>query len=160
MTIFVKNGASVPSALPTGPMGDGGVRARGRRGKEQARPAAGLVEEGEEITITRHGKEVARLVDGAVDRRPGGSQRGASAHSRARRTGKLGRFDWTEWKSYRGEGRSPSWWPMMAPSELSPNLMTEGIPARSPRPARRRSAGPVGRRIGDPRRRISARQGD
>jgi prevent-host-death family protein len=64
-----------------------------------------LVEQGEEITITRRGKEVARLVPA----RPTHSRdeaRAAIQRIRARAEElKLGRFDWTEWKSYRDEGR-------------------------------------------------------
>jgi prevent-host-death family protein len=64
-----------------------------------------LVEHGEEVTITRHGKEVARLVPA----RPVRSREVAWAaiqriRGRAERL-KLGRFDWSEWKSYRDEGR-------------------------------------------------------
>jgi prevent-host-death family protein len=64
-----------------------------------------LVEQGEEITITRHGKEVARL----VPVRPVHSREAARAAVRRIRERaeqrKLGRFDWSEWKSYRDEGR-------------------------------------------------------
>jgi prevent-host-death family protein len=64
-----------------------------------------LVEQGEEVTITRRGKEVARLVPA----RPTHSRdeaRAAIRRIRARAEQlKLGRFDWTEWKSYRDEGR-------------------------------------------------------
>jgi prevent-host-death family protein len=64
-----------------------------------------LVEQGEEITITRHGREVARLVSA----RPAHSRDAARAavqrmRERAEQL-KLGRFDWSEWKSYRDEGR-------------------------------------------------------
>lgn len=63
-----------------------------------------LVERGEEIAITREGREVARLVPAraAVAREV--------AHAAIRRMReraerlKLGRFDWSEWKSYRDEG--------------------------------------------------------
>jgi prevent-host-death family protein len=63
------------------------------------------VERGEEITITRHGKEVARLVP---------AKRGfnrAESHAAAQRIReraeqlKLGPFDWSEWKALRDEGR-------------------------------------------------------
>lgn len=64
-----------------------------------------LAEKGEEIVITRHGKEVARLVP----------PRGRSNHEEARaailrlreraRQEKHGAFDWEEWKAYRDEGR-------------------------------------------------------
>ena len=64
-----------------------------------------LVEQGEEVTITRRGKEVARLVPA----RPTHSRdeaRAAIQRIRARAEQlKLGRFDWAEWKSYRDEGR-------------------------------------------------------
>ncbi len=65
----------------------------------------GLVEHGAEVTITRHGKEVARLVPA----RPAHSREAARAAIRRMRERaeqlKLGRFDWSEWKSYRDEGR-------------------------------------------------------
>jgi len=64
-----------------------------------------LVERGEEVTITRHGKEVARLVPA----RSGHSREAARAAIRRIRERaeqrKLGHFDWSEWKSYRDEGR-------------------------------------------------------
>jgi prevent-host-death family protein len=64
-----------------------------------------LVEQGEEVIITRHGKEVGRLVPA----RPVRSREHARAaiqriRERAERC-KLGPFDWPEWKSYRDEGR-------------------------------------------------------
>ena len=65
-----------------------------------------LVEHGEEVTITRHGKAVARL----VPPRPGvGRDEARAAVRRIRERAeqsKLGRFDWSEWKDYRDEGRS------------------------------------------------------
>jgi prevent-host-death family protein len=64
-----------------------------------------LVEQGEEVIITRHGKEVARL----VPVRPVRSREQARAAIRRIREraeqSKLGAFDWSEWKSYRDEGR-------------------------------------------------------
>jgi prevent-host-death family protein len=64
-----------------------------------------LVEQGEEITITRHGKEVARLVS-ARPTLSRGVARAAVRRMRERAEQlKLGRFDWSEWKSYRDEGR-------------------------------------------------------
>jgi prevent-host-death family protein len=64
-----------------------------------------LVEQGEEITITRHGKEVARLVP-ARPPRSRDEARAALQRMRARaEQRKLGRFDWNEWKVYRDEGR-------------------------------------------------------
>jgi prevent-host-death family protein len=64
-----------------------------------------LVERGEEITITRHGREVARLVP---VRQVRGREEARAALRRIRERAeqrKLGRFDWSEWKSYRDEGR-------------------------------------------------------
>ena len=63
------------------------------------------VERGEEVPITRHGKQVARLVP---------AKRGFNrleAHAAVRRIReraeqlKLGPFEWSEWKDYRDEGR-------------------------------------------------------
>lgn len=64
-----------------------------------------LVERGEEVTITRHGREVARL----VPVRAGSNREAARAAVRRLRERaeqrKLGRFNWAEWKSFRDEGR-------------------------------------------------------
>lgn len=63
------------------------------------------VERGEEITITRRGKAVARLVPAAT--RPDKEAVLATfrrLRERARRSG-LGNFDWTEWRTYRDQGR-------------------------------------------------------
>lgn len=63
------------------------------------------VASGEEVTITRHGKEVARLVPA----KPGFNRDEARAAVRRIRERaeqlKLGSFDWTEWKAFRDEGR-------------------------------------------------------
>ena len=64
-----------------------------------------LVENGGEVTITRHGKEVARLVPAkpAIGRE--------EAHAVLRRIRaraehlRPGPFDWAEWKAWRDEGR-------------------------------------------------------
>jgi prevent-host-death family protein len=65
-----------------------------------------LVEQGEEIMITRHGKEVARLVP-VRSIRSREEARAALRRIRERaEQRKLGRFDWAEWKSYRNEGRT------------------------------------------------------
>ena len=64
-----------------------------------------IVERGEEVMITRHGREVARLVPAraSTDRE---AARTAVQRMRARaEQRKLGRFDGCEWKSYRDEGR-------------------------------------------------------
>ncbi len=64
-----------------------------------------LVEQGEEVMITRHGRPVARL----APVRPAPSREQARAAIRRIReraeARKLGHFDWTEWKAYRDEGR-------------------------------------------------------
>jgi len=64
-----------------------------------------LVESGEEITITRHGRAVARLAP--IQPVPGREQaRAALQRIRQRaRARRLGPFDWAEWKSFRDEGR-------------------------------------------------------
>jgi prevent-host-death family protein len=63
------------------------------------------VERGEEITITRHSKEIARLVPA----KPSFNREEALAAVRRIRERaqqrKLGRFNWPEWKAYRDEGR-------------------------------------------------------
>jgi prevent-host-death family protein len=64
-----------------------------------------LAERGEEVVITRHGKEVARLVPpkGVVNR-----DEARAAIRRLRERAKKenhGLFDWEEWKAYRDEGR-------------------------------------------------------
>lgn len=64
-----------------------------------------LVERGEEITITRHGRAVARLVppNQAFNR---DQARAAIKRIRDRAEKvKLGPFEWAEWKSYRDQGR-------------------------------------------------------
>lgn len=63
------------------------------------------VERGEEITITRRGKAIARLVPAAA--KPDTEAVLATfqrLRERARRSG-LGKFDWAEWRSYRDQGR-------------------------------------------------------
>lgn len=62
-------------------------------------------ENGEEIIITRRGKEVARIVPPKKGIDPAEV---AKSLSRLRAAGKkLGvrKFDWEEWRSYRDEGR-------------------------------------------------------
>jgi prevent-host-death family protein len=64
-----------------------------------------LVEQGEEIIITRHGRPVASL---APPRRKVGREEARAAVDRIRTRAeqrKLGRFDWSEWKAFRDEGR-------------------------------------------------------
>ena len=65
-----------------------------------------LAERGEEVIITRHGREVARLVP------PRGRPNRDEAHAAMQRLRERARkenhgsFDWEEWKAYRDEGRS------------------------------------------------------
>lgn len=64
-----------------------------------------LVEQGEEITITRHGKEVARLVPPRPVRNRDHARAALQRMRERAEQQKFGRFDWEEWKSYRDEGR-------------------------------------------------------
>jgi prevent-host-death family protein len=64
-----------------------------------------LVEQGEEVIITRHGKPVASLVP---PHRKLGREEARAAVQRIRERAeqrRLGRFDWSEWKGFRDEGR-------------------------------------------------------
>jgi prevent-host-death family protein len=64
-----------------------------------------LVERGEEIIITRRGMPVASLVP---PRQKAGRDEARAAIQRIRARAeqrKLGRFDWSEWKMFRDEGR-------------------------------------------------------
>jgi len=64
-----------------------------------------LVERGEEVVITRRGRQVARLVpaERAINR---DQARAALRRIRDRaERQKLGPFEWLEWKAYRDEGR-------------------------------------------------------
>jgi len=64
-----------------------------------------LVEQGEVVVITRHGKEVARLVPARPVRN---REQARAAIQRIRDRAeqrKLGPFEWSEWKSYRDQGR-------------------------------------------------------
>lgn len=64
-----------------------------------------LAEKGEEIVITRHGKEVARLLP---PRREYSQEAARAAVRRIRERAekaKRGPFDWAEWKTYVNEGR-------------------------------------------------------
>lgn len=73
--------------------------------KNQLGQLLDLVERGEEILITRHGKPVASLVP---PRQKMGRDEARAAIQRIRARAeqcKLGRFDWSEWKTFRDEGR-------------------------------------------------------
>ncbi len=64
-----------------------------------------LIEQGEEVMITRHGREVARLVP-AHHRTDRGEAHAAVRRLRARaEQSRHGPFDWSEWKTYRDDGR-------------------------------------------------------
>jgi prevent-host-death family protein len=63
------------------------------------------VEQGEEVTITRHGKQLARLVPVRHDFN-GAETRAALQRIRDRaEKRRLGRFEWAEFKADRDEGR-------------------------------------------------------
>jgi len=64
-----------------------------------------LVERGEEVTITRHGREVARPVP--VKQSFNREEAGAAVRRIRERAEQrnLGQFDWSEWKAFRDEGR-------------------------------------------------------
>ena len=64
-----------------------------------------LVEQGEEVTITRHGKEVARLLPARPIRNREAARAAVRRIRERAEQRKLGRFNWSEWKSYRNEGR-------------------------------------------------------
>ncbi len=64
-----------------------------------------LVERGEEVAITRHGRVVARLVP-PKEGTDCAAARAAVHRLRARaKSAGLGPFDWTEWKDFRDTGR-------------------------------------------------------
>ena len=64
-----------------------------------------LVEAGEEVIVTRHGKAVARLVPARAGNRRE-EARAAIMRIRARADSlKLGAFEWAELKAYRDQGR-------------------------------------------------------
>jgi prevent-host-death family protein len=63
------------------------------------------VERGEEITITRRGKAIARLVPAAASpNREDVLATFRRLRDRARRFD-LGKFDWAEWRTYRDQDR-------------------------------------------------------
>lgn len=64
-----------------------------------------MVEHGEEVMITRHGRWVARLIP-VLAATTSDESRAAIRRMRERaEQRKFGRFDWAEWKSYRDDGR-------------------------------------------------------
>ena len=84
--------------------GSAGTRKFLRQKSEPGHPAVGP-SPGQEITITRHGEEVARLVPPRPARNRA-QVHAALKHMRERAEhAKFGRFDWDEWKTYRDEGR-------------------------------------------------------
>jgi prevent-host-death family protein len=63
------------------------------------------VERGEEIVITRRGREVARLVPAAIKHdKDAAMSVFRRLRERARRAG-LDKFEWAEWRAYRDQGR-------------------------------------------------------
>ena len=67
-------------------------------------PLLDLVEQGQDVTITRHGRQVARLV--AMETTPRQEEARAALRRIRDRAEQLrsGRFDWEEWKALRDEG--------------------------------------------------------
>lgn len=64
-----------------------------------------LVEHGEEVVITRHGKPVARMIK-ETDGWDRSAAVTAAQEIRALASNlKAGTFDWAEWKEFRDEGR-------------------------------------------------------
>jgi prevent-host-death family protein len=64
-----------------------------------------LVEKGEEVSITRRGRRVARLVPDRTSADRDIARQAAEGLLALGREMKLGRFDWQEWKAYRDAGR-------------------------------------------------------
>lgn len=64
-----------------------------------------LVEHGEEIVITRHGKPVARMIKEVAAHDRTAAIAAAEGIRALAKDVKLGAFDWEEWKQYRDEGR-------------------------------------------------------
>jgi prevent-host-death family protein len=63
------------------------------------------VERGEEITITRRGRAVARLVPAAGMPEPEAVLATFRRLRERARSAGLGKFDWAEWRSYRDQWR-------------------------------------------------------
>lgn len=61
------------------------------------------VERGERVVITRRGRPVAELIPASEGNRARAIEASVRIRERAVKSG--GRFDWTEWKKYRDEGR-------------------------------------------------------
>jgi len=66
-----------------------------------------LVEAGEEIVITRHGRPVARMSPhtGVAGARVEAARAAAARIRERAKSRETGPFNWEEWKSYRDEGR-------------------------------------------------------
>jgi prevent-host-death family protein len=64
-----------------------------------------LVEQGEDVLITRHGREVARLVPAHDKSRTEQSRAAFQRLSDRAKKLNLGPFDWDYWKGLRDEGR-------------------------------------------------------
>jgi prevent-host-death family protein len=63
------------------------------------------VERGEEVTITRRGRPVAKLMPVEQPSKRKHAQEAAQNIRRLAKDLNLGPFDWEEWKRYRDEGR-------------------------------------------------------
>jgi antitoxin (DNA-binding transcriptional repressor) of toxin-antitoxin stability system len=64
-----------------------------------------LVEQGEEVVITRHGKPVARMVREATQADPRPALDALRRIRNRIKTADAARFEWEQWKRFRDEGR-------------------------------------------------------
>lgn len=64
-----------------------------------------LVENGEEIVITRHGKPVARMIRETGLKDDNAAKNAAEGIRALARSINQGAFDWAEWRDFRDEGR-------------------------------------------------------
>jgi antitoxin (DNA-binding transcriptional repressor) of toxin-antitoxin stability system len=64
-----------------------------------------LIEQGEEIVITRRGKPVARMIRETPEIDPAPAREAMRRIRERAKAARAGGFDWQEWKAYRDEGR-------------------------------------------------------
>lgn len=64
-----------------------------------------LVENGEEIVITRHGRPVARMIRETGVKDADAAKAAAKGIRSLAKSIEAGAFDWTEWRDFRDEGR-------------------------------------------------------
>ena len=79
-----------------------------RKAEESFAAVLELVERGTEVSITRDGREIARLVPSGFAHEHADREKARAAMERIRaraKEAKRGAFDWAEWKTYVNEGR-------------------------------------------------------